>query len=402
MVNLDNIISRGVEKIYPSTESFKKKLETGSKLRIYLGIDPTSPNFHIGHSIPLRKLAKFQELGHKIFLLFGDFTGMIGDPSGRDTQRLSLTREQIMKNVSTYEKQARKILSFSKNPPEIVYNSTWLGKIPASQFFDLFSKFTVSQLIERDLFQERIKNKKPITISEFLYPILQGYDSVELNVDLEIGSTDQTFNMLVGRSLQSKLNNREKFVLTTPLLEGTDGRKMSKTYGNTIDMTENPNDMFGKTMSLDDNLIVKYISLTTNLGQAEIEQITKKLEDKSLNPMVAKKKLAFELVKIYHGETDAINAQNEFEKVFQKKEKTSNLKVVKESKSILPKSFANLATISGGTKSVSEAVRLAENNGLKFDGNIVRNAKGLFDNPANETIIDIGKRKSIKIIWEEK
>jgi tyrosyl-tRNA synthetase len=402
MATLNEILTRGVDKIYPSGTSLKRKLESKNKLRVYLGIDPTSPNIHIGHTIPLRKLGQFQELGHKVFLLFGDFTGMIGDPSGRDSQRQALSKEQILKNVSTYQEQAAKILSFEKNPPEIVYNSTWLGKIPASRFFELFSRFTVSQLIERDLFQERIKNKKPISVSEFLYPILQGYDSVELDVDLEIGATDQTFNMLVGRDLQASMRNREKFVLTAPLLEGTDGRKMSKTYGNTIDISLKPNDMYGKTMSLDDSLIIKYLDLTTNLNSDDVQDIETKLKNNSLNPMDAKKKLAFELVKIYHGDSAAKKAQSEFENVFQKGKRTSNIKMVRQPLSSLPTSYASLTADTGGTTSVSAAIGLAKSKGLRVNGKVIENAREVIKNPGKETVIDIGKRKSVKIIWEDK
>ena len=401
MTSLDPVLLRGVEKIYPSTESLSKALKSGKKLRIYYGIDPTSPNIHLGHSVPLRKLRDFQKLGHKIILLFGDFTAMIGDPSERSAWRKPLTTREIKQNVATYKDQVAKIISFSENQPDIVYNSSWWEKMGLADFFRLLSKFTTSQLLERDMFQERIKKKKPIFISEFLYPILQGYDSVKLDVDMEIGATDQTFNMLIGRQLVNQEKNKGKFVLTTPLLEGTDGRKMSKTYRNTINITENPSDMFGKAMSIKDELIIKYLDLLTNLSIEEIKNVKTKLAKGSINPIEHKKKLAFNLVKTYHSENQAKKAQEEFERVFQKGERTTNIETVTKPKSLLPVSYASLTTLSGGTMSVSEAIRLAENKGLRFDGKLIENPRENILQPSSETIIDIGKRRSIRIVWED-
>jgi len=401
MTSLDSVLLRGVEKIYPSTDSLSDLLKSGRKLRIYYGIDPTSPNIHIGHSVPLNKLSELQNLGHKIILLFGDFTAMIGDPSERTIERKQLTAKEIKQNVATYKNQVAKIISFRKNPPEIVYNSSWWEKMSQADFFSLLSKFTTSQLLERDMFQERIKKNKPIFVSEFLYPILQGYDSVALDVDMEIGATDQTFNMMVGRQLLRQEKNKEKFVLTTPLLEGTDGRKMSKTYANSINLTENPNDMFGKAMSIKDELIVKYFTLATNVSSKQIAEISKKIQEKSINPIGAKKKLAYQLVRKYHSEEVAKKAQEEFERVFQKGGRTTNIETITKPKSLLPVSYASLTTLSGGTESVSEAVRLAENKGLRFDGKLIENPRENIPQPSSETVIDIGKRKSIRIVWED-
>ena len=402
MTSLDEVLLRGVDKVYPDTQSLKKVLDSNKKLKIYFGIDPTSPNIHIGHSIPLRKLRQFQDLGHKIVLLFGDFTAMIGDPSEKSSQRTPLKREQVEQNFAKYKHQAAKILSFEKNAPEIEYNSKWWDKMTQSDFFNILSKFTVSQLIERSMFQERIKGGKPIAVSEFLYPILQGFDSVAMDVDMEIGATDQTFNMLTGRHLLSKEKSKEKFVLTTPLLRGTDGRKMSKSYGNTIDISDTTDQMYGKTMSLKDELIIEYFELVTNVDSNEIQEIDTKLKGKSLNPMEAKKRLAFELVNIYHSEDKAKDAEKEFESVYQKGNRTTNIEESPQQRSLNPISYASLATLSGGTVSISEAVRLSENDGLRFDGKLVSNPRENIPEPDKETIIDIGKRRSIRVIWKDK
>lgn len=397
MSDLLGSIEKWVDSIYPSKEELAKKLKSKSKLRIYLGIDPTSTDIHIGHTLPLKLLRSFQDGGHEVVLLIGDFTASIGDPSGRDKQRKPLTRTEIKENFTNYENQVRRILDFEKNPPKIMFNSKWWDSFKLGDFFNLASKFTLSQLSERDLFQERIRKGNPIAISEFLYPLLQGYDSVELAVDIEVGATDQTFNMLVGRQLLKSYKNKDKIVITTPLLEGTDGRKMSKTFGNTIGLNLPPNDFYGKVMSIKDDLIEKYFTLLTNLEKKEIKNVLG-----SGNPMIAKKRLAFELVDQYFGEAEAETSQREFERVFQKGERTSNVIETKQSISILPKSYASLATIVGATPSVSAAVSLADNNGLKFDGQLVSDPRALFENPNSTTgtIIDVGKRKSIKITWE--
>jgi len=393
MRGVEKILTRGVEKIYPSFDLLEKKLNEGKKLRVYLGIDPTSQNIHIGHSIPLRKLRKFQDAGHKVLLLFGDFTGMIGDPSGRDTKRKPLSREQVLKNTSTYKQQVSKILDFDKNSPEIIYNSQWWDKMSMNEFFGVLSKFTISQLLERDMFQERMRKKQSVGTHEFLYPILQGYDSVALNVDLEIGASDQTFNMLVGRNLQKSLNGKEKFVLTTPLLEGTDGRKMSKTYNNTIDLTTSAEDMYGKTMSIKDGLIIKYLELVTDSEEKEIEDVTLRLKNKSLNPMEAKKKLARELVKIYHGELGAKKAQEGFERVFQKGESPFPKEIQIKNKN---PNIIDFLMSSGQLTSRSQAKRIVDQGGIKVNERVI-------SNPNEEillkegSIIRIGKRKAIKI-----
>jgi tyrosyl-tRNA synthetase len=393
MDDLESILSRGVDSIYPSSKLLLEKLRA-QKLRIYLGIDPTNPTIHLGHSIILRKLAQFQKLGHRIILVFGDFTGMIGDPSGKDTQRKPLSREQVKENSRLYKNQIEKILNFDKNPPEIVFNSGWWDKVSSNQIMDMLSHFTVQQLIERDMFQERLEKKRPIAASEFLYPILQGYDSVAIDIDMEVGGTDQMFNMLIGREFMKIYKNKEKFVLTFPLLEGTDGRKMSKSFDNTIDLNEDPNQMFGKLMSLKDNLIVKYLTLLTDKSLDEINKIEDSLKNKTTNPRDAKIKLALEIVKIYHGESAAKGAKAEFERVFQEGGVPETKKVCFKTGKI--KSLDLIMSLEMAS-SRSSARRLIEQGGVKINREKVVDPDKLIDVGIG-TIAQIGKFKGVEII----
>ncbi len=315
MDKIDEVLSRRVEKIYPSKEAFEKVLRSGRKISLYLGIDPTGVNLHLGHAIPLMKLQELVELGHQVIFLVGDFTALCGDPSGHEKARKSLTLKEIKENMVTYRQQASKILDFSK--ARIKYNSQWLSKLDFAEIIKLASNFTVQQMIERDLFQRRLKDRKPIFLHEFLYPLLQGYDAVAMNVDLQVGGSDQTFNMLAGRTLQKIYNKKEMFVLTTKMITGLDGKMMSKTSGNTINLLDKPNDIYGKVMSMVDDLIIEYSEMCTNVPLKKIEEYKKSLKT---NPMKLKKQLAWELVKLYHGEKAANEAQKYFEKVFQKRE----------------------------------------------------------------------------------
>ncbi len=291
----DEITTRNIDTIYPSKKALIEKLSGKQKLKIYLGIDPSSTKIHLGNAIALRKLREFQNLGHKIILLIGDFTGMIGDPTDRNAARKPLTREEVLVNAADYKQQAEKILNFSgKNPAEVRYNSHWLSKLTFEEIIKLTAHFTVQQMLERDMFQKRLTENKPIGLHEFLYPLMQGYDSVAMDVDIEIGGSDQTFNMLVGRQLLRDLNGKEKFVITLPLLEGTDGRKMSKSFNNSIDLTDTPNDIYGKIMSLKDDLILKFFEMTTEIPIGELKAIRNKFKEN--NPINLKKKLAFTIV----------------------------------------------------------------------------------------------------------
>lgn len=312
MTDLDQLLHRGVQDIVPK-KGLEEKLKAGKKLKVYLGIDPTSTNIHLGNAVPLRKLRDFQNAGHEVIFLVGSFTALIGDTSDKDAMRKPLTQQEIEENFHTYKEQASKILDFKK--AKILYNGDWLANLSFQNIVELAQNFTVQQMIERDMYQKRLDEGKPIGLHEFLYPLMQGYDSVHMEVDLEIGGNDQLFNMLAGRTLLNAYKKKEKHVLTTPLIEGTDGRKMSKSYNNTINLTDSPQDMFGRTMSMSDELIIKYFLLCTDVPLKAIDEMDKALKAGE-NPRDAKVKLAFELVKMYHGEKAAIQAEKDFGTMF--------------------------------------------------------------------------------------
>lgn len=320
MDNIDDLLTRGVDTVYPTREVFKKFLSTGKKLTLYQGFDPSGTQLHIGHAVGLRKLSQFQRLGHKVIFLIGDFTGMIGDPSGKDTTRKPLTHGQVLINAASYKEQAAKILDFTgANPVEIKFNSDWNKKLTFEDILRLASHFTAQQMIERDMFQERLKKGREISLVEFLYPVMVAYDAVFMNVDLEIGGTDQTFNMLVGRKLHQSLLKKEKFVITVPLLTDSKGTKIGKTEGNMIGLTDPPNDFYSKIMNLGDDAIVNCFTLLTDKPMNEIGEIKKEIKN-GVNPMKFKKQLAFELTGQFNSEDAALHAQEYFEKTFQQKD----------------------------------------------------------------------------------
>ncbi len=314
--SLDEVLTRGVAEVLPGKKELREALQS-RKLRIYLGIDPTGSLLTLGHSVVLRKLQQFSLLGHEVILLIGNGTVKIGDPTGRDTTRPELTDQEIAENFTTWKEQASKVLDFSKI--QIRYNGDWLDKLSYAEIVKLMAKTTVQQLLERDMFQERLKQNLPIHGHEIMYPLLQGYDSVAMDVDLEIGGTDQTFNMMMGRALQRQYHNKEKWVLTTPIINGTDGRKMSKSYGNFIALTENPKDMYGKLMSVADDMIIEYFTVLTNVTQSDIDTMENAIAA-GQNPMQFKKRLAFVITEMYHSTQDAQAAEEHFESTVQKKE----------------------------------------------------------------------------------
>lgn len=394
---IEEALTRGVEKIFPSKALLKKALISGQKLRIYNGIDPSNPNIHLGNALPLRKMRQLQDLGHQVILLIGDFTGRIGDPSDKGAARPQISRQQVLRNAKTYRKQAAKILNFKTkaNPCEIKFNSRWLDKLTNKEVIELASCFTVQQLIERDLFQRRLKEKKPIGLHEFLYPLYQGYDSVAMDIDMEIGGNDQTFNMLVGRDLMKIYKDKEKFVLTVPLLEGTDGRKMSKSWGNVINVTDDPNNMFGKVMSLSDGLIVKYFTLCTDVSFGEIREIEGGLKSGKINPKDAKAKLGREIVSIYYGKETAQKTEGEFEKVFKEKKLPGKVPGAK-----IPERDLNLLDLLVKTKlalSKSEAKRLVSQKGVKVDGKTETDWRKIIKIKKGQ-VVQIGKRKFVRLI----
>jgi len=326
----EELLKRGISAIYPSIEFLESKLKSGKKLTLYLGIDPTGPTLHLGHFIPIKKMAEFQKAGHQIIILIGDFTAMIGDPTDKKSTRQPLSRKQILNNLKDYKKQISTTLSFKgKNKAKIKFNSKWLGKMKFEDILSLASNMTVQQMLERDMFKKRMEEGRPVSINEFLYPLMQGYDSVVMDVDGEIGGNDQTFNMLCGRDLMKTLKNKEKFVITTKLLEDNQGQKMGKTEGNMVALSDSPDDMFGKIMSWSDSLIISSFELCTNVPMSEIDQFAKLLEQGEINPRDLKMRLAKEIISIIHNKNKATIAEQNFIKTFQKKEVPNQTKKVK-------------------------------------------------------------------------
>ncbi|MDB5259678.1 MAG: Tyrosine--tRNA ligase [Candidatus Taylorbacteria bacterium] len=316
---IDAFLTRGVENIFPKADFVRAKMLRGEQLTMYYGIDPTGPNIHLGHLIPIRKLAEFQQLGHKIYFLIGDFTATIGDPDKASTRKV-LTRKQVLDNCRHYQDQASKFISFSgPNRAELKYNSTWLGKLGFAEVLELASKMTVQQMLKRDMFELRMKEGSPIHIHEFMYPLMQGYDSVAMDVDGEIGGNDQTWNMLAGRDLLKSMKNKDKFVIAMKLLTDPSGKKMGKTENNAVSLDQTPEEMFGRIMSWSDSLILPSFEICTDMPMEEIESIRKSLES-GTNPRDAKVRLAKAVVTMCHDAAAAEQAFQKFEQTFKKGE----------------------------------------------------------------------------------
>lgn len=392
---IDEVLTRGVEKIYPSREELEKVLLSGKRLKLYQGFDPSGIQLHIGHMAGLRKLRQWQELGHHVIFLIGDGTGQAGDPSGKTRAREKyLTREELRANAKDYVLQAKKIVSFEGiNPAEILYNSDWLNKLSLVDILNMAQHFSLQQLEERDIFVERKKRGEPVNLREFLYPLLQGYDSVAMNVDLEIGGSDQTFNMLCGRQLVKEVLGKEKFVMTTPLLTDSHGHKIGKTEGNVIALTAPANDFYGAVMSLGDNVIARCFEYLTDLPMAEVNKISSALQ-KGENPMIYKKRLAFTLTAMLNSEAEATKAQRDFEKTFQQRELPRDIPVFSLN-STATISEALLATHSAASR--TEAKRLVNEGAVEINGVVVRNPQALLPKQA-ENIIKVGKRKFLKVV----
>lgn len=328
---IQELLTRGVENIYPTREFLEKRLKSGTQLSLYTGYDPTAPTLHIGHGITMLKLRQFQELGHKIIFLIGDFTGTVGDPTDKASMRQQLTREQVLENSKLYQKQASAILDFDgENPVEIRYNSEWHSKLLPADWMELMSHFTVPRLLERDMFQERIKNEETIYLHEFVYPVLQAYDCVAMDVDGEVGGNDQMFNMLTGRDLMKDLKNKEKFVLTGKLLVDNTGKKMGKSEGNMIAFTDTPEEMFGKVMSWTDDRITLGFELCTRVPMKEIEKMDKEMK-KGANPRDFKLALAYEITATFLGKDAAKLGEEHFGRVIQRSEIPTTLDEVRPS-----------------------------------------------------------------------
>lgn len=390
---IEKVLTRGVERIYPSREELGKTLRSGKKLRVYQGIDPTG-KLHIGHIVGLRKLRQLQDLGHEIIVLIGDFTATIGDPTSKQTTRKPLARKQVLANAKDYKKQVGKILDLAKSNIRFLHNEQWSNKLKPADMLELASKFTVAGLLERDMFQERIKAGRDIRVHEFLYPIFQAYDSVTMNVDLEVGGNDQTFNMLAGRMLLKKVKNKEKFVLALKLLVDPSGKKMGKSEGNLVSLDEKPGEMYGKIMAWPDELIGPGLELLTNIPQEEIEGIARQIKSKKLNPREAKARLAREVVAICHTPKAASLAEKEFGRVFQKGQLPSDIKKAKGLKGRKP--LVDALVKAGLASSKSEARRLVLQGGVRIDGAVQKKESSSVElRPGS--VIQVGKRRFVRV-----
>jgi len=391
-----DIIKRGTVEIIPEEELVKKlekSLKTNKPLNIKLGCDPSRPDLHIGHSVVIRKLAQFQELGHQAILIVGDFTGMIGDPSGRNATRPALSLEQTRINGESYFEQASKILNREKT--KIVYNSEWLSKMSFEDVIKLSSKYTVARMIERDDFTKRFKSGEPISIHEFLYPLAQAMDSVAIKSDVELGGTDQKFNLLVGRDIQREFGLEPQVILTMPLLVGTDGvEKMSKSLDNYIGITDEPSQIFGRTLSIPDNLIYTYFELATNISSNRLEELKAQLNDKNINPRDLKRELARTLVTMYHNQEAAESAQKEFDNIFINKGLPDEIEEfsIGNNKEI---NILDLIVLVNFAPSKGEARRLVQQGGVSIDGEKINDSHQIIFLKSG-MILKVGKRKFIK------
>jgi tyrosyl-tRNA synthetase len=395
------IIKRGVVEIVPEEElvaKLEKSIKTGRPLHIKLGLDPTAPDIHLGHTVVLQKIRQFQELGHNTTIILGDFTARIGDPTGKSETRKQLTEEQVLENARTYEKQIFKVLDPGKTT--ITFNSKWLSSMNFAQVIELAAKYTVARMLERDDFAKRFKEGLPISVHEFFYPLMQGYDSVALQADVELGGTDQKFNLLMGRTLQREYGQEPQVALMMPIIEGTDGvQKMSKSLGNYIGIDELPGEMYGKTMSIPDNLMLRYYELVTTVPLDEVKKIAEGLENGTLHPRDAKMRLAREIVGIYHGEDAAKHAEEEFKRVFQQRDLPEDIPTFQITEDMLEDGLVWLPRVmqqAGMCGSTSEARRLIQQGALRVNGEKFNASDGKIK-PEPGMIIKAGKRKFIRL-----
>lgn len=390
------LISRGAEEIIPEKELREKiedSIKSGTPLKVKLGCDPSRPDLHIGHSVVLRKLRHFQDLGHQAVLVIGDFTAMIGDPTGRNKTRPQLTLEEARENAKTYLDQAKAILKMDEL--KVVHNSDWLGTMSFSDVIKLSSSTTVARMLERDDFNKRYRSEVPISLHEFLYPLAQAQDSVELVSDIELGGTDQKFNLLMGRNLQKDVGQKPQCILTMPILEGTDGvEKMSKSYGNDIGISDSANDMYGKTLSIPDNIMPSWFTLAVDAEDSYVDEISKKLDSNSINPMELKRELARKIVAIYYDENKAIEAENHFNQVTVSKGIPDEIEEFKLTEDEL---LVNIIADSGLLKSRSEARRMIKQSAVKIDGKTVSDIQYKVSS-SSSFILKVGKRKFLKVI----
>lgn len=388
---IDNLLTRGIVNIIPKTNDLRKKLESGEALNVYMGIDPTATRIHIGHAVGLRKLQEFVDLGHNVTFLIGDFTALIGDSSDKDSERPILTPEEIAKNFETYKRQAEKILDFSK--VTVRHNSEWLSKLRFSQVLELLQHFSVGDFVSRELIRDRLQNGKRVGLHETIYPVMQGYDSMHLDTDIQIGGADQTFNMQAGRTLIKSYKNKESAVLVTGYVEGTDGRKMSKSWGNAIWLEDSPNDIYGKVMSLRDELIPNYLMLATSLPKDRVQIISELAKNE---PMEAKKALAHQITKELHSVENADLAQRHFENVFQKQTSFDSVEEI----AVLPGkiNIVELLTQTGLVSSRSEAKRLIKDGAIEFNQIQIDDPTSDVEINQSGSIMKVGKKTVTRII----
>ncbi len=393
-----DLIKRGTVEIIDEGElkdKLRESIKSEKPLKVKAGFDPTAPDLHLGHTVLIQKLKHFQDLGHEVYFLIGDFTGMIGDPTGKSETRKPLSREELERNAKTYKEQIFKILDEKKT--RVVYNSEWCSKLTAVDMIKLASTMTVARMLERDDFSKRFNSNKPISIHEFLYPLLQGYDSVALNADVELGGTDQKFNLLVGRHLQKLWGQRPQTVIMMPILEGLDGvQKMSKSLGNYVGITDEPNDMYGKIMSISDELMWRYYELLSDISEDEINRMKEEVNKGKLHPKKVKEMLAFEITKRFHDELSARQAAKYFEEMFKKRDVPENLETIEckiDDDNIW---IAHLLKNINFVKSSSEARRMIRSNAVSIDSQKVRDENLKLER--GEYIIRVGKRKIAKVV----
>lgn len=389
---IGEILDRYTEEILPTREELKKKLLSGKRLKIYIGADPTGKDLHLGHGVAFFLVEEFRKLGHEIIILFGGFTAMIGDPTGKDSARIKLTSKEVKENMKGWKEQVSKIVSFKDffNKPKIVNNNDWYSKMTLGQITEIATNFTVQHMIERDMFDKRMKEGRPIYLHEFFYPMLHGYDSVVLGVDVEVGGTDQTFNMLAGRTLLNKIKNKDKTVVSIPLLANPKtGKKMSKSEGSYIAILDEPNNMFGKVMALPDEMILNVLKYTTKATVEKIKEVQEKIED---NPKEAKTETAFEVVKTYHNENLANKAKENWERTFSKKEVTEDTKEFETEKG---KDLVDFLIENKIVSSKSEFRRLIDSGAISvFNGEKISDPKYKLE---KEEVLKVGKKNIFKI-----
>ena len=395
------IIKRGTVDVLTEDELVKKlnhSVKRGVPLRVKAGFDPTAPDLHLGHTVVIHKLKQFQDLGHQVIFLIGDFTGMIGDPSGKSETRKALSKDEVIENAKTYQRQIFKILDPQKT--QIVFNSQWMEKMSAIELIKLCAQYTVARMLERDDFCKRYSNKLPISIHEFLYPLIQGYDSVALEADIELGGTDQKFNLLVGRDIQKAYSQESQVIITLPILEGLDGfNKMSKSLNNYIGIDEPPREIYGKVMSINDELMMRYYELISDISLAELKLLNERIRGGEEHPKEAKKRLALEVVSRFHGKDEALKASEEFEQIFKNKEMPQEIeeKLISWDEEKIRLSHL-IVMCSDAVKSNSESKRLIKQGGVSINGKKIIDEH--MDLPAKgEHILKIGKRQFMKVVF---